>query len=224
MRPSDCGVTVEKASYPSLTKWHTTVHSARLRAHNHAPQHQQRPTRRAAHRLFEQRNHRHLRPDERLAMLLFQARLNPAQFRPGLRQRDAVLQPRDDTQPQPAPTVSWHAISPRRKPQAALVRETKSRRHCTHDREIAPVECAEGEGLSQDGPVAAKAALPQLMAQHGNAIPLKLIFPGQKRAAQQRGDAQYGEEAGLYVGAPHLFHPSLDTQLLNATACVLFFK
>lgn len=36
------------------------------------------PVIRAAHRLFEQQNHRHLRPDERLAMLLFQARLNPA--------------------------------------------------------------------------------------------------------------------------------------------------
>src|SRR5437762_2610449 len=78
--------------------------------------------------------------------------------------------------------VNAYAHPTGRQPQLAVAGKPKAGRHHTHDGINSAAVRIDGNDAPDDVGIRAEAALPKVVADHGNAVTLPLIFRGKKSA------------------------------------------
>jgi hypothetical protein len=157
-------------------------------------QDEQRRTHIAEEKL-SQRHKRHADPCVRLRILLRQSRADGSHLLLRLRHGASGFQSPHDPDKRPAATLRIVGATRSWSPQLTTRREFELRWHDPHDRRRLIVE---GQLSSDDVSIAAKVALPPLVAEDHDRAAALLIFLREERAAEERLDAQCFEKAGRH--------------------------
>src|SRR6201987_1353996 len=130
-----------------------------------------------------------------IRILFFQASGDGFHLRACLLERHTRFQPRDREDPRMPVAIIWKGFRPRLKRDKYLCRLQKLKSGWKHADEGMRLRI-ENNRFAQPIPGAAKAALPERVADHGDGRPTRTVFFGQKSAARHRDDSEKRQKPG----------------------------